>query len=291
MNLSQFVQWAIAQGSLGKYNDGQYVGQCVSLINQYCWRVLNVPADAWGNAKDWASNANVMRYFTPVGGTPQSGDILVYGAAYGGGDGHIEIALGNGQALEQNRGWDGRIHQRAILPGYSTILRFKGNIPKEETMPKIQNTPNWKARFWKIHHMFIPWDMSDEVFGSIVGQEAWTVVENWNDHPGVEEQLKNIAIGKLARQDNWEDQIHRLVAQVNELSKRPTQEQLDALTKQAADLQASAKAASEAATTAKADAQAKADELAKNEASQAEAKKTADNFLTALINSIFNKFK
>lgn len=162
---------------------------------------------------------------------------------------------------------------------------------KEDNMPKIQNTPNWKARFWKIHHMFIPWDMSDEVFGSIVGQEAWTVVENWNDHPGVEDQLKNIAIGKLARQDNWEDQIHRLVAQVNELSKRPTQEQLDALTKQAADLQASAKAASDAAATAKADAQTKADELAKNEASQAEAKKTADNFLTALINSIFNKFK
>lgn len=138
MNLNDFINWALAQGSVAKYNDGNYKGECVSLINQYCWRVLGVPADAWGHAKDWATNASVLQYFTPVDtvwpsvGGLLPGDILVYDHRFGRGFGHIEIALGNGLALGQNRSYSGGIVRSSVINGYTTILRRKGDM--------IQNT-------------------------------------------------------------------------------------------------------------------------------------------------------
>lgn len=125
MTLGEFQTWALSQGSVAKYNDGQYKGECVSLINQYCYRVLNVPADAWGHAAAWGNdtNASVRTYFNKVGSV-QAGDILVYtnlAVPYG----HIEIALGNGQALGQNRNLDGRVRVSNVLAGYSVILRPK----------------------------------------------------------------------------------------------------------------------------------------------------------------------
>lgn len=84
--------------------DGGFPGQCVSLINQYCWKVLGVPAGAWGNAKDWAINAIQRKYFNLVDDQPRLGDILIWGADYGGGSGHIAIYAGNGKVFDQNGG-------------------------------------------------------------------------------------------------------------------------------------------------------------------------------------------
>lgn len=128
MTLQEFISWSNGQ-RLGKYNDGQFPGQCVSLINQYCWRVLDVPAGAWGNAKDWASTDNtaVMRYFDHVTDM-QAGDILVYPATPTNADGHIEIYIGNNQSLQQNRLLDGTTHVSPIwgvTP--SAILRSKNS--------------------------------------------------------------------------------------------------------------------------------------------------------------------
>lgn len=121
MTLSEFTNWANGQ-SLPKYNDGQFPGECVSLINQYCYRVLNVPAGAWGNAKDWATNATALKYFTKVS-TPQRGDVLVYPATKTNPDGHIEIYLGNNQSLQQNRFLDRKTHISTVWPGYTAVLR------------------------------------------------------------------------------------------------------------------------------------------------------------------------
>lgn len=123
--LEQFRSWALSQGQVGKYDDGQYRGECVSLINQYCYRVLDVPAKAWGHAKDWASNAAPLAHFDKVSNV-QAGDILVYPATSNNAYGHIEIALGHGQALGQNRHFDYRIRQAALLGGYIAVLRKKG---------------------------------------------------------------------------------------------------------------------------------------------------------------------
>lgn len=125
MTLAEFKSWALEQKSVGKYTDGDFVGECVSLINQYCYRVLNVPAGEWGNAKDWATSKSVLAYFDKVG-PAQAGDILVYGTELGK-YGHIEIALDGNMSLQQNRGLDGKIKVQARLTkGLIAVLRAKG---------------------------------------------------------------------------------------------------------------------------------------------------------------------
>lgn len=110
--------------------DGGYPGECVSLINQYCHKVLNVPAGAWGNAKDWATNSIQRNYFNLINGAPQVGDLIVWGGDYGGGYGHIAICAGNGKVFDQNGG------AGTSTCGYSdeyprriAVLRPKNGLP------------------------------------------------------------------------------------------------------------------------------------------------------------------
>ena len=124
MNLQQFVDWALAARSVGKYQDGSYKGECVSLINQYCWRVLNIPAGSWGNAVDWASNATVLSYFNKVS-KAEPGDILVYGGTAGNPYGHIELYLGGNQSLGQNRSYSGTVVRGTTIANPIAILRSK----------------------------------------------------------------------------------------------------------------------------------------------------------------------
>ena len=121
MNLEQFKNWAVSQGSVAKTN-GQYAGECVSLINQYCSKVFGFTAGAWGNAKDWATNGTVAQYFDKVG-SPQAGDIGIYtGGTYG----HIWIYLSPTTVLEQNGKVSRRVSVNAPIFKASTILRRKG---------------------------------------------------------------------------------------------------------------------------------------------------------------------
>jgi len=124
MDLVAFISWALAQGSVGRYQDGSFLGECVSLINQYCWRVLGVPAGSWGNAKDWATNPTVLAYFNKVS-TPTPGCILVYGATKTNEYGHIELYIGNNQSLYQNRSYNGRVGRGTTLGGAIAILQPK----------------------------------------------------------------------------------------------------------------------------------------------------------------------
>lgn len=207
MTLQEFVAWANGK-KLAKYNDGQYPGQCVSLINQYCWRVLNVPAASWGNAKDWGFNATTLRYFDKVS-SKQVGDILVYPGTASNPYGHIEIFIGNGQALQQNRFLDGMTH---ISPVWSkapiAILRKKGG---QEVV--IGSEANWRARFNRLHRQLVRnADMPEAVFKSIQGQDAWKVVENWSDHPESNTLLQYQVTGETATRDNWPGQIYSLQA-------------------------------------------------------------------------------
>jgi len=154
MNLQQFTAESIAQIVVSKYinqpgknswKDGGLLGECVSEVNQYCWRVLGVPAAAWGNAKDWATSPEVAKYFDHVTSV-QAGDIGVSGATISNPDGHIWIYLAPNIILEQN----GRISRRVSTSGsYITpiaILRKKGtNVAKtiweslDETNKNLDN--------------------------------------------------------------------------------------------------------------------------------------------------------
>lgn len=147
-----FQKWALQQGSVATPIN-TYRGQCVSLLQQYLYQVYGIPFKVRGDAKDWATNENVLHYFEKVA-TAQPGDILVYGAVPGNPYGHIAIDIGNNQMLDQNgnkplavavgRRWSNPI---AILrrkgdtmakPTHKEVLdhfrKFQGSDPTEKQM-------------------------------------------------------------------------------------------------------------------------------------------------------------
>ncbi len=129
MDLNAFKKWAIDQGSVAKFTDAKYKGQCVSLISQYLGRVYGIKAGAWGNAKDWATNAEVAKLFTKVG-SPQAGDIGVSGATRTNPYGHIWIYLTPTQILEQN----GRVPLRVSIgvPIFKPIAILRRKVQEQD---------------------------------------------------------------------------------------------------------------------------------------------------------------
>ena len=213
MNLETFRQWALSQNSVAKYNDGQFRGECVSLINQYCYRVLGVPASAWGHAKDWATNGNVAQYFDKVGNI-QAGDIIVYPGSFGNGYGHIAIALGNGQMLDQNGAGNGRVAVRPIWSGYSAILRRKGTSNNQPPKGEQNMTPDEERLAYNIVLGRQPEP------GAQLGRR--TALNFIRDAEG------ELSAQRAEARANVET-IKNLKAQVDSLSARPTKEELQAV--------------------------------------------------------------
>lgn len=128
MNLQEFGSWGLTQGSVANPEpNNKYKGQCVSLIQQYLFKVFNKPFKAYGNAKDWEAKYP-KEYFNKLANNNklQPGDVLVYGSNYGGGYGHIGLIDINGKYYDQNG-----IKKLAIgyrdkpFSGYVCILRPK----------------------------------------------------------------------------------------------------------------------------------------------------------------------
>lgn len=126
MNLKEFCNWALAQGSVANPEpDNWFKGQCVSLIQQYLYRVFNKPFKAHGNAKAWTNNYP-KDYFNKLDKSIalQPGDVLVYGANYGGGYGHIALIDAEGNFFDQNGVKKLAVGYRAKpFAGYVCILR------------------------------------------------------------------------------------------------------------------------------------------------------------------------
>lgn len=103
MNLAEFGDWALEQKTVANPEVNTYKGECVSLIQQYLYQVFGVHYKPRGNAKDWAKNPlpDVLEKL-PNTVALQAGDILVYGANYGGGYGHIALIDVNGKFFDQN---------------------------------------------------------------------------------------------------------------------------------------------------------------------------------------------
>ncbi|MFI8694229.1 hypothetical protein [Dietzia maris] len=158
---------------------------------------------------------------------------------------------------------------------------------KEVNVPTIQNQPNWRARFNRLHRQLVGnWDMSDAVFRSIVGNDAWKIVESWSDHQNANQALSDQVLGELARKDKWQQQIYDLQAQVKALGSRPTKAQLDEATKKANDLAKAMDSAQAQAAEERKKAQEAQSKAAALEEEQAKAKREAENFWTALINTV-----
>ncbi len=239
MTLLEFKDWALAQGSVAKFNDGRYKGECVSLINQYCYRVLGVPAGSWGHAIDWASNANVLSHFTKVP-TVQAGDILVFGSPYAkyteNGKvkyyGHVQIVLPGGLVLDQNGSGTGKISVRKAFTGNIAIIR-----PKSATIAVSNDSTGASEDMIK---------KGDEAQLRIISSE----VKGW-DFPSVHNGSKDAVEmaawkGKDFRKFIWEAWVeggwyrdlkakqaqfyNSYVNAIAELQARPTKAQLDELT-------------------------------------------------------------
>lgn len=148
MNLRQFGDWALKQGKVANPapNNG-YLGQCVSLIQQYLKLVYGLEFKARGNAKDWEYNIPVG--FKKLAATTklQRGDILVYGGNYGGGYGHIGFIDANWKFFDQNG-----IKEKAVayrdtpFINYRCILRPVNGVECGDNMIKNNNSTSFTVR-------------------------------------------------------------------------------------------------------------------------------------------------
>lgn len=163
---------------------------------------------------------------------------------------------------------------------------------KEDDVVKIGKESNWRWRFNRLHWQLVGnWEMSDQVFNSIVGQDAWKQVEQWSDHQNANQSIADQKLGELARKDNWQRQIYDLQ---DVLKKRPTAEQFSEAKRIADELASRAKAAE---TQAEKDRQAFVvleGKLREAEAQAAEDAKAGEGFIRRLgqfISKFFNKEK
>lgn len=124
MNLNEFGAWALRKKSVANPPPNlKYKGECVSLVQQYLYKVFDKPFKAYGNAKDWISNYP-KDYLKKVSGKYQKGDILVYGSNFGHGYGHIGIIDVNNKFLHQNYDKEDEVtYRNKPMTGYKAILR------------------------------------------------------------------------------------------------------------------------------------------------------------------------
>lgn len=133
-SLQGFISWATSTKQVSNPTTNtanQYPGQCVSLIQAYLWRVFGIPYAPRGNAKDF-----VPPTFVRVTGTPQPGDIIRYGANYGGGYGHIGMVNDSGTFTDQNGVVALHVGERSVpWSGIESIwrptLQFRVKVPAE----------------------------------------------------------------------------------------------------------------------------------------------------------------
>lgn len=147
MNLKEFGDWALVQKSVANPEVNTYKGQCVSLIQQYLYRVFGIEYKPRGNAKDWARNP-LPEHLDKLSNTVelQAGDILVYGSNYGGGYGHIALIDVNGKFFDQNGIKKLEVaYQDKPFSGYVCVLRPKNqealgiNKNTETSLPNLAN--------------------------------------------------------------------------------------------------------------------------------------------------------
>lgn len=98
MTLFDFGACMMASGSVGNPQVGTYVGQCVSMIQQYLYLCFGVDYAPRGNAKDFVP----PKFHRVTDGSIKKGDVIRYGVDYGGGYGHIGMIVWSGNFMDQN---------------------------------------------------------------------------------------------------------------------------------------------------------------------------------------------
>lgn len=123
-SLQAFREWAITQGgNIGNPLVNTYRGQCVSLVQQYLYRVFAIPYAPRGNAKDF-----VPPNFSKVSGSPRAGDVVRWPASNYSKYGHIGLIDDDALYLYQNKNGDGKIHRGEPIPAGYTLFRPSGSF-------------------------------------------------------------------------------------------------------------------------------------------------------------------
>lgn len=270
MNLDSFKNWAVSQGSVAKTNGG-YIGECVSLINQYLSKVYGIQAGAWGNAKDWATNGTVATHFDKVS-SPQAGDIGISGATATNPYGHIWIYLTPNLVLEQNGRVSRKVSVNAPLFKPIAILRRKGT----GVVQMAKNTLS-SARI-----------LAETILGrdraaTHAGKGDADLIANHVGKELTEQYIYGLwtsgeASAYVRDKEAKAAFYNKYVNQVAELGSRPTKAELDAV---------NAKLAAEAAKVAKAEAALKAEQEKKSE--DTVLLDEAGSWFTKLFNRLFKK--
>lgn len=233
-------------------------GQCVSSIKWFLGEMCGIGdwQAARGNAKDYGDAlVNQGLAYVVAAGDRKPGDIVVW-KQDGGGYGHIGNLLTGDRVFEGNVGlagtpravYEGNVvyatridplyaNWRKGAPTFYRVRTYVENIQKVSDDVIIGTGDNWRWRMNRLHHQLVGnWDMGDDTWNAIKGQEVWRVIESWSDHNNANQLLEDQVIGERARVDNWPKQIYDLQALAADLDKRPTQAQLDTLNAKMTDL-------------------------------------------------------
>ena len=151
----------------------------------------------------------------------------------------------------------------------------------------VQNADNYYWRYGiKVAEQIRGRQLSRTEFNKfLAGQTDLKAIEILSDDPEADRALEAQKLGQLAIKDDWQGQIYRLIAQVNDLNTRPTKAQLEALQGKLNEMGASIDLANKKA------------ENALKELEETKAKQTADtelldnagNWLSKLWNRLFKK--
>jgi len=277
--------------------DGNLTGQCVTLNKWFLAEMTDVPNPfaARGDARYVGQTLVNQGHAVQVPyAERRRGDFAVF--EYGQ-YGHIGVLLDANRIFEENVNaggaarrvlYDGTVVYAARIgnlgeswrPVQATIYRIKSYTEKgaDEMIP---DQDNYYWRWGKKNAFFFRGrELSREEFSKfIAGRNGTTATEILGDNPEADQTASDIRLGQLARRDNWQGQIYGLIDQVNALKTRPTKEQLDAIAKQAADLQVTTDNAVKESEQAKADAKKLREEIAAKDAENAKADETGNAFI------------
>lgn len=284
--------------------DGNLTGQCVTLNKWFLAEMTTVPNpfSARGDARYVGRTLVNQGHAIEVPyNQRRRGDFICY--EYGT-YGHIALQLSGGRVFEQNVNMGG-VARRFVDGAYvyasriaseneawradknPHVYRIKSYVEPGGNMAGIPNSTNWFWRMNKLMDQVRNRGISQAEFEkNFVGTDPFRMVEIISDSPEADQATADQKLGSLARRDNWQGQIYGLLDQVNNLSKRPTVEERDALVKQAEELQTQMELAKTEADAAKKQAEADRAKAKELELEKEEDTKVGNAFLRWLGNLI-----
>lgn len=205
---TKFDEWLAQSKGKALSIDNNNSLDCVDVPKSWATFLFNVSwvqTIGYGNAKDLYNNAS-SNYFDKIPnsptGVPNPGDIIVWGTGIGI-YGHIAVVIwanvNTFMVLEQDSYKQIAAYQRQ-WPNYSAVigwLRPKYNDNGGTMDPQIiQNADNWFARCNKTIMFTRGRQMSRDEFAPQVGRKFINFVEDAEDAPEADANLRTIEIGK-----------------------------------------------------------------------------------------------